>query len=218
MKVLYKDKNVLIVEKPFGVLSEATPTDNNCVINLLYAENSEKNLFLVHRLDRNAAGVMLLARNKTAAGKLSALVADRSFTKEYLAVIHGKPFEESGVYRDLLFKDSASNKSFVTDKVRRGVKEASLEYETLETLADTEEEELSLVKVRLHTGRTHQIRVQFASRGTPLFGDGKYGSHSNRGKIALFSGRISYICPFTKKEIDITAKPEEYPFTLFKIF
>lgn len=215
IKILYKDKNILICEKPCAVPSEATADGQEGIAAVLCRENGIDNLFVVHRLDRNVAGAMLLAKNKQAAGRFSALVAEQKLGKEYFAVVHGKPEEDCGIYKDLLFRDSASGKTFVTDKMRKGVKEASLEYRTLAT-AQSEDGILSLIRIKLHTGRTHQIRTQFASRKMPLFGDGKYGSHTNRGSIALFAARLSFLHPFTKKEVDIRLLPEDkYPFNLF---
>lgn len=215
IKILYKDKNILICEKPIGIPSERTTDGQEGIADILCRENEIDTLFIVHRLDRNVSGVMLIAKNKAAAGKFSALVSEQKLNKEYFAVVHGKPDEDCGIYKDLLFRDSSSGKTFVTDKMRKGVKEASLEYRTLATVQN-EDGELSLVRIKLHTGRTHQIRTQFASRQMPLFGDGKYGSHTNRGNIALFATRLSFLHPFTKKEIDIQLLPEEnYPFDLF---
>ena len=216
IKVLYRDKFIIAVNKPCGMLSEPSPTEESSV--LLETANAE-NIPLplpVHRLDRNVSGLMLLARNSSAAGKFSALVSERAMNKEYLAIVHGKPTEDSGIYKDLLFKDSSCNKSYVVDKMRKGVKEASLEYRTISS-KESEDGILSLVRIRLHTGRTHQIRVQFSSRQTPLFGDGKYGSHTNRGEIALCSARMSFVHPFTKKSVDIRNLPSSdgYPWNLF---
>jgi 23S rRNA pseudouridine1911/1915/1917 synthase len=216
IKVLYRDKFIIAVNKPSGMLSESSPTEECSVLSeVARAENIPLPL-PVHRLDRNVSGLMLLARNSSAAGKFSALVSERSMNKEYLAIVHGRPSEECGIYKDLLFKDSSCNKSFVVDKIRKGVKEASLEYRTIAE-RDSEDGILSLVRIRLHTGRTHQIRVQFSSRHTPLFGDGKYGSHTNRGEIALCSARMSFIHPFSKKSIDIRNLPAQdtYPWNLF---
>lgn len=216
IKILHIDKFIIAAVKPCGVLSEPSQAEDESVLSLTAVQEKLPLLFPIHRLDRNVSGIILMAKNKSAAGKFSALVSERSVEKEYLAIVHGKPSEECGIYKDLLFKDSQSNKSFVTDKMRKGVKEASLEYRVLGT-TESEDGILSLVRIKLHTGRTHQIRVQFASRKTPLFGDGKYGSHTNRGEISLFSARMSFIHPFTKKNIDIRELPncDSYPWNLF---
>lgn len=217
IEILYEDKHVLSFIKPTGLLSAPSETERSCVGDALCEQIGLSELFLVHRLDRNVSGVMLMAKNRGAAGKFSALVSERSFEKEYLAVLHGTPTESRGVYKDLLFKDSRSNKTFVCDRVRKGVKDASLEYRVLAT-RESEDGELSLVRIKLHTGRTHQIRVQFSSRGTPLFGDGKYGSHTNAGSIGLFSARLGFSHPLLKgKRVDICALPDVavYPWSLF---
>lgn len=218
IKILYEDKHLVAFIKPCGLLSAPSETESECVGAVLCRERNYKELFLVHRLDRNVSGAMIMAKNKAAAGKLSALVSERSFGKEYLAVVHGVPSEECGVFEDLLFKDSRSNKTFVVDKMRKGVKDASLEYRLLAS-ADTEDGVLSLVRIRLHTGRTHQIRVQFSSRGLPLFGDGKYGSHTNAGMIALFSTRLIFTHPMLREKLlTLEAMPDvrEYPWSEFE--
>lgn len=216
IKVLYDDKFIIAVSKPCGLLSEPSPSEEESVLSVTAKQENIPVPLPVHRLDRNVSGLMLLAKNKSAAGKFSALIGERSLNKEYLAIVHGSPVEPFGVYKDLLFKDSQSNKSFVTDKMRKGVKEASLEYRVIAS-KESQDGILSLVRIRLHTGRTHQIRVQFSSRKTPLFGDGKYGSHTNRGEIALCSARMSFVHPFNKKNIDIRNLPDVggYPWDLF---
>ena len=211
MKILFEDKHLLVAEKDAGILSEPDGSGNDIVT--LCSQHTGSECFLVHRLDRGTGGVMVLAKTKAAAGKLSALVSERAFSKEYLAVIKGCPDEKEGVFKDLLFKDSRKNKSFVVNRERRGVKEASLEYRVLETLHDT-----SLVLVKLHTGRTHQIRVQFASRKMPLLGDGKYGSRDNKCETALWSCRLSFKHPITGEDVRCTSlPPREYPWDMFEI-
>ena len=213
MKVFYKDKHLLVAKKPAGMLSEDGDGEN--VLSVLKAENDLDYVGLVHRLDRATEGLMVFSKKKELTGKLSALMAEGGVTKEYLAVVHGKPQENCGTFRDLLFRDAGANKSYVTDRVRGGVREAVLNYELLESV-DSEDGVLSLVRVRLGTGRTHQIRVQFSHRGMPVFGDGKYGSHANRGLLALASAHIRFVHPVTKKAIDVRELPElRYPWDLF---
>ena len=216
IKIIYGDKFIICAEKPCGILSEASENESESILSLVSRQENIPLPMPVNRLDRNASGLIMLAKNKTAAGKFSALVSERLLDKEYLAIVHGKPEDPCGMYKDLLFKDSGSGKSFVTDKIRKGVKEAILEYRVIDT-KDSDDGTLSLVRIKLHTGRTHQIRVQFSSRKTPLFGDGKYGSHTNRGEIALFSARMTFTHPFTKKHTDIKSLPktEDYPWNLF---
>ena len=141
--------------------------------------------FPIHRLDRNVGGVMVFARNRKAAAALSRAVQEGEMVKEYLALVHGVPPEE-GDWTDLLWKDSGKNKVFVVKRLRGGVKEARLEFRRLTA------GEVSLVRVRLHTGRSHQIRVQFASRGFPLVGDHKYGSRDEKAAPMLFSFRLTF--------------------------
>lgn len=181
MTVLYEDKNIVACVKPVGVVSEDNGKSGS-VPSLLAGyfdgKGEDKQTYTVHRLDAAVGGVMVYARNRSAAAKLSAQIQNGSFRKEYLAVVSGVPQEKSGIMRDLLFHDLSKNKSYVVDRMRRGVKEAELEYEVLATVDGK-----SLVKILLHTGRTHQIRVQFASRKMPLVGDRKYGSSDKRKNV-----------------------------------
>ncbi|MBQ8830010.1 MAG: RluA family pseudouridine synthase [Oscillospiraceae bacterium] len=211
MRILFEDKHLLVAEKDAGILSEPDGSGNDIVT--LCSQYTKSECFPVHRLDRGTGGVMVLAKTKQCAGKLSALVSERAFSKEYLAVIKGCPEEKEGVFKNLLFKDSRKNKSFVISRPRKGVKEASLEYRVLDS-----REETSLVLVKLHTGRTHQIRVQFASRKMPLLGDGKYGSRDNKCETALHSCRLSFKHPMTGQEVCCTSlPPREYPWDMFEI-
>lgn len=213
MKVLFEDKFFMIIEKPADMLSEPTEGENSAVAE------AEKlcggKCFPVHRLDRGTGGAMLVAKTSAAAGKLSAMIQGRELEKEYLAVVSGVPAEESGVFEDLLFRDAAKNKSFIVDRPRKGVKEAKLTYRLLAS-AETERGAASLVLVRLYTGRTHQIRVQFAGRKLPLLGDGKYGSRDNRCGPALWSCRLAFLHPFTGKTVEARSfPPKEYPWDMF---
>ncbi len=216
IEIFYRDKDLLVCRKEVGVLSQSDGKED--MVSLLSAQLSaageKSDIFPVHRLDRGVGGVMVFARNASSAGKLTAMMADRSFEKEYLAVLRGHPEAEEGILQDLLFKDSSQNKSFVVKRMRRGVKEASLEYRVLGKTA-----EHTLVRVKLHTGRTHQIRVQFSSRRLPLLGDGKYGSSDNRCDIALFACRAAFRHPRTGKEIAVFAKPDAaaYPWSEFTL-
>ena len=214
MKIIFEDEDFLVCGKPQGVPCESAAPGTECAADLLRSENGiSGELFTVHRLDTNTGGVMIFAKNKKAAAFLSARITSGDFKKRYLALLDGVPAEKSGVYRDLLFKDSRKNRSFVVDRVRKGVKEASLEYETLAVSEDTGK---SLVRVLLHTGRTHQIRVQFSSRKTPLCGDGKYGSRDNKAELSLWACSLS----FTDEKGNIrefTSLPDtgKYPWSLF---
>ncbi len=212
IKILYKDKDITIAVKPKDVLSEDSVNGEKGIIGVLSEQVGEQ-LYLLHRLDRNVSGVMVFANNKKSAGKLSQDIQSHTFKKEYVAVLDGVPEEKTGVLKDLLFKDSKKNRSYVVNRVRKGVKEASLEYEVLK-----ESEGKSLVRVLLHTGRTHQIRVQFSSRKMPLTGDIKYGSKDRTtGDIALFSYRVTFNHPVSGDELTFAAEPDytSYPFNLF---
>ena len=165
----------------------------------------------VHRLDKITGGVMVFSRRKEVTGKLTAAVAEHRICKEYLAVLRGHPEKEEDTLTDLLFRDAAHNKSFVVQRMRKGVREARLSYREVDRTED-----LSLVRVRLHTGRTHQIRVQFSSRQLPLLGDIRYGSKDPNCSAALWSYRLAFTHPVTKKAIDVMLPPPaQYPWSLF---
>ena len=184
MEILYSDKNIVVCVKPVGLDSETElPT---ALIDQLGGM-----IFPIHRLDKNVGGIMVYARTKQAAADLSRAVQEGTMVKEYVAMIHGTP-PEKGDWEDLLWKDSRKNKVFVVKRQRAGVKKARLEFKRLSA------GETSLVHVRLHTGRSHQIRVQFSSRGFPLVGDHKYGSRDERTEPMLFSCRITF--PYRGKE------------------
>lgn len=180
MDILYSDKDFVICVKPVGLDSESALPE--ALKDILGGE-----IFPVHRLDQNVGGLMVYARSKASAAALSRAVQEGSMVKEYVALVHGTP-PEKGNWEDLLFRDSRKNKVFVVDRQRKGVKKARLEYTRLKA------GEESLVRVRLHTGRSHQIRVQFASRGYPLVGDHKYGAKDNKTAPMLFSCCLSFPC------------------------
>ena len=192
MDILYSDRDLAVCIKPVGLDSEAeVPAE------LKKALGGE--IFPIHRLDKNVGGVMVFARTKQAAAALSKAVQEGQMVKEYLAMVHGTP-PETGDWEDFLFKDSRKNKVFAVKKERKGVKYARLECDRL-TAGDP-----SLVHVRLHTGRSHQIRVQFSSRGFPLVGDHKYGSRDERLEPMLFSCRITF--PWKGESKVFEAKPD----------
>ena len=188
MQILYSDKNYTVLVKPVGLDSEHE------VPAALGGE-----IYPIHRLDQNVGGVMVYARTKSAAAALSKAVQEGTMIKEYVAMVHGTP-PESGDWEDWLFKDSRKNKVFVVKRQRSGVKKARLEFHRL-TAGET-----SLVHVRLHTGRSHQIRVQFASRGFPLVGDHKYGAKDPSPAPMLFSRRISF--PWQGQTMVYEASPD----------
>jgi 23S rRNA pseudouridine1911/1915/1917 synthase len=209
MEILYKDRHIAVCVKPVGVISEdaGMPT--------LLREQLGGEAYCVHRLDMVVGGVMVYALNKKAAAKLSAYIAGDMLTKEYLAVVEGIPNPDEGYMDDLLLKDSAKGKSYVVQRMRKGVKDARLQFKVLQSVA-TVNGTYSLVWVRLVTGRFHQIRVQFASRKHPLVGDGKYGSKCNRCTPALWAWRLTFPHPQTGEWRRYDQKPpEQFPWNLF---
>ena len=199
LTVLYEDRSLVLCVKPVGVLSEDSDSAASmpALLRAHYRSLHQPDyIATVHRLDKITGGLMLFSRSKAATGKLIAAVAEHRVEKEYLAVLRGHPDAPGGELTDLLFRDAAKNKSYVVKRMRKGVREAKLSYRVL-----AETEDLSLIRIRLHTGRTHQIRVQFASRRHPLWGDGKYGSRI-KGDIALQSARLRFIHPDTGKVMD----------------
>lgn len=192
MKFLYTDRDIAVCIKPVGLDSEKQLPD--VIKNELGGE-----VFPIHRLDQNVGGVMVYARTKQAAAVLSKAVQEGTMVKEYVAMVHGTP-PETGDWEDLLWKDSRKNKVYVVKRQRAGVKKAQLEYGVIQS------GERSLVRVRLHTGRSHQIRVQFSSRGFPLVGDHKYGSKDPRTEPMLFSCSITF--PWRNESRKFEALPE----------
>ena len=201
VKILYEDKNLVFCIKPIGVISQSDASGRDNMVDRLRAITGSE-IFPLHRLDVDVGGVMVFAKNKTAAAKMSAVVADHNaFIKEYYAVVKGN-IADGGVLEDLLYHDKTRNKTYVVKKERNGVKKAKLEYFLKKKYG-----EYSLLKIRLYTGRTHQIRVQLASRGYSLLGDRKYGGEASDG-IYLFSHKISFVSPFGDGELTFSAEPE----------
>lgn len=196
MEILFEDKHLIVAVKPIGILSEET-ADGKGFVNFL-KEYTKGDIYPVHRLDKGVGGVMVYAKNKQSAASLSKQVQDRVLEKNYLAAAYGVLQEKEGVMEDLLFKDSKKNKTFVVKRERKGVKKAKLSYKVLyEGLR--EEKAVSLVSVKLFTGRSHQIRVQFASRKHSLLGDRRYGSADGIKDIALWSYSLGFYHPATEK-------------------
>ena len=202
MEVLYQDNRIVVICKPVGVLSTELPA-------LLRTQLGTDCFRTVHRLDAQVGGLLVLARSVKAASLLSQQIAEHSFEKEYLAVIEGIP-APCGTFVDLLGRDELRRITYVADAPGRNIQEAKLDYTVLHTHQD-----LSLVKIQLHTGRTHQIRVQFSSRNYPLWGDRKYGT-AQAHSIALWSHRLKFFHPQTGEIMEFSADPPEImPWNLF---
>lgn len=192
MEIVFSDKDLAVCIKPAGLDSETE-------LPQALEESLGGVFFPVHRLDKNVGGMMVYARNKAAAASLSKAIQENRMVKEYVALVHGTA-PESGDWTDLLWKDSAKNKVFVVRRERKGVKSARLEFTRLSS------GDPSLVRIRLHTGRSHQIRVQFASRGYPLVGDHKYGAKDDSPAPMLFSCALTF--PMGKKTLHFEALPD----------
>ena len=211
MEILDRDADILLCVKPPRVLSTDEPGG---LPELLRAElgDGTADLRTVHRLDRAVGGLMLLACHAAAASQLSQQLREGGFHKEYLAVAHGET-ADSAALRDLLLRDRARKMTFVAAAPGKGVQEARLRYETIGRA-----EGLSLVRIALETGRTHQIRVQFASRGLPLVGERKYAVLDDPCELALWSRRLRFRHPATGEELDFSCPPPEtWPWTLFRL-
>ena len=208
MELVYVDNDILVCLKPARVLS----TDEPGGVPDLAREalgDPKADVRTVHRLDRVVSGLMVLARNPKAASELSRQIREDGFEKEYLAVVHGCPEAQRGTLRDLLGRDKARKMTFVAPEPAKGVQEAILDYALLNHAAN-----MSRVRIRLHTGRTHQIRVQFASRGMPLVGERKYSEVNDPCEIALWSYRIAFTHPTTGQLMEFIHNPPEiYPWT-----
>ena len=205
MDVLFQDINIIVCIKPAGVSAEEAGGAG--LPALLRAQTGCAAIYPVHRLDTAAAGLTVCAKTREAAAALSRAIAEGAFRKEYLAAVHGAPEPSAGEYTDLLFKDAKKNKTYVVKTARRGVREARLAYETV-SAAGTPWGDGSAVRVRLFTGRTHQIRVQFAARGNPLFGDGRYGARDKCPCLALFSHKLAFPHPATGETVSFEKTPE----------
>jgi len=204
MRIIFYDAHIIVCQKAAGELSEGEdPSSLPALLASAMDEAGEQTaVYPVHRLDRETIGVMVYARTRQAAAALSAVLNTDAFTKEYLAVCHGRLTEDSGTLTDLLYYDRKRGKSFVVNRPRAGVKEAVLDYTCLHTSDD-----LSLLRIRLHTGRTHQIRVQLASRRHPLAGDRRYGApKSEYSGVALAAHKLSFPHPVTGESMTFTAE------------
>jgi 23S rRNA pseudouridine1911/1915/1917 synthase len=221
IKILYEDNHILVVEKPPNMLSQGDCTGDADLLSLLkddlkqrYDKPGNVYLGLIHRLDRPVGGVMVFAKTSKAASRLSEQIRNGTFEKIYLAVVHGVPEKTTGTLEHYLIKDENTNTVSVVPPFCDNAKKAVLDYEVIERM-----ENLSLVRINLRTGRSHQIRVQFATEGCPLFGDQKYGAAKNKHgqQLALWSSRIACIHPTLKQVHVFRSMPLQiYPWDIFE--
>lgn len=218
--VLFEDNHLLVVEKPVNMPTQEDESKDLDLLTALkqmlkekYQKPGNVYLGLVHRLDRPVGGVMVFAKTSKAASRLSDQVRTRQLEKQYLAVVHGQPRSNSGRLVHYLLKDNRTNTVQAVPKGTEGAKEAVLDYRVL-----GEADGLALVEIELHTGRSHQIRVQFASIGCPLYGDQKYGAKMNKPgqQIALWSSKLSFLHPTLREPVTFhSAPPRQFPWTLW---
>ena len=210
MNIIYADNYIVVAQKPFGVLSTDEPGG---MPELLREALATENVRTVHRLDRVVGGLMLFARSRHSASDLGKQIMERGIAKEYFAVCRGCPEAKKGSMRDYLVRDKKERKTYVSTETDPEAQEALLDYEVLE-----EQNGLSAVHIRLHTGRTHQIRAQFSSRGLPLFGDKKYGG-GEEGNIALWSCRLNFTHPKSGEDMNFfLPPPNSYPWSGFGLY
>ena len=206
MQLIYTDEDLIVCIKPAGALSTDEPGGVPELARQALGDEQAQ-VRTVHRLDRVVSGLMVLARNADCAAELSRQIRDREFDKEYLAVVHGCPKKRADTLVDLLLRDKRECKTYVVGEMAKGVQEAILDYRLLKTDGN-----LSRVAIRLHTGRTHQIRCQFSSRDLPLVGDRKYSLNEDGCDIALWSYRLAFRHPKTGKPMEFTHEPpQKYP-------
>ena len=216
INIIYEDNHLLVIEKPVNIPVQKDNTNDIDLITILkdYRKKKENKpgeayIGLVHRLDRPVGGIMVFAKTSKAAARLSDQIRTNTFHKTYLAVVDGN-IKKKDILEDYLIKNEKANISYTTTKDKG--KYSKLEYKLIET-----QDNLSLVRINLITGRSHQIRVQFSSRNHPLIGDSKYGDNPNNINIALYAESITFNHPTTKKELTFTlSKPNRYPFNIFK--
>ena len=208
MDIIYQDRDIVVCVKPPRVLSTDEPGGVPDLVRQALGDPNA-NVRTVHRLDRTVSGLMVLARRSKAASELSRQIREGIFHKEYLAVVHGVPNPETGTMGDLLLRDKAQRKTYVVTEPGKDAQEAILHYQTLNRTGD-----MSRVRIQLETGRTHQIRCQFSSRGLPLVGDRKYSTIPDECEIALWSYRLAFLHPYRQEPMEfILEPPEDYPWS-----
>lgn len=213
LKVIYEDNHIIVVEKPVNIPSQGDKTGDIDMLSIIKAYLKEKYnkpgevyLGLVHRLDRPTGGVMVFAKTSKAASRLSEQVRNKEMHKQYLCIVDGKMEEKQGTFKDYLYKNEKTNTSRIAKPNEKKAKEAILDYEVIKY---NEEINLSVIKINLHTGRHHQIRVQFASRNHSLYGDQKYGTRGRGKQLALWAFSLSFKHPTTKEVLLFEDYPEK---------
>ncbi len=212
LKIIFEDNHIIVVEKIPNIPSQEDKTGDMDMLTLVKTYIKEKynkpgNVYLglVHRLDRPVGGIMIFAKTSKAASRLSEQVREKVFKKKYLAVVDGKFKNIKGTLEDYLYKDERNNMSKVVNKDKKNAKLAKLDYEVLKY---NEVKDLSLIKINLHTGRHHQIRVQLSNFSHSIFGDQKYGTRGTGKQIALWAAELTINHPVTKEEITFESIPE----------
>ena len=209
MEIIYQDKDIIVCVKPPRVLSTDEPGGLPDLIRQELGDPNA-NVRTVHRLDRTVSGLMVLARRSKAASELSRQIREGEFHKEYLAVLHGTPEEDAAELQDLLLRNKQERKTYIVTEPGKDVQEARLSYQVLNRAQD-----LTRVRIQLHTGRTHQIRAQFSGRGWPLVGDRKYGIPDEAEEIALWSYRLAFHHPYSGKPMEFILEPPlDYPWSI----
>lgn len=213
LKILYEDNHVIVVRKPVNIPSQGDKTGDIDMLTIIkkylkekYNKPGDVYLGLVHRLDRPTGGVMVFAKTSKSASRLSKQVREKQMQKKYLCIVDGKLEKNSGTMKDYLLKNERTNTSKVVKEGTKNAKEAILDYEVIKY---NEQIDMSVVKVVLHTGRHHQIRVQFASRGHSLSGDQKYGTRGRGKGLALWAYSLSFIHPTKKEKMEFEDFPEK---------
>lgn len=213
IKVIYEDNHIIVVEKPVNVPSQSDKTGDMDVLSMIkeylkekYHKSGNVYLGLIHRLDRPVGGVMVYAKTSKAAARLSEQVREKMMEKKYLSIVDGKMEKESNILEDYLWKNESTNLSKVVKEGTKNAKYAKLEYKVIKY---EKEIDLSVLEIKLYTGRHHQIRVQFSSRNHSIYGDQKYGTRGRGKQIALWAYELSFEHPTTKKRLTFKAVPEK---------
>lgn len=213
LKVIYEDNHIIVVEKKPNIPSQGDKTNDIDMLTIVkqyikekYNKPGEVYLGLIHRLDRPVGGVMVFAKTSKAASRLSEQVRNKVFKKKYLTIVDGKMEKEKDSLEDFLLKNEKNNLSKVVNEKTKNAKQAKLDYEVL---TYNDEINLSVLKIDLHTGRHHQIRVQLSSRGHSIYGDQKYGIRGRGKQIALWAYSLTILHPITKEEMTFVSIPEK---------